>query len=205
MQVAPCYPREGQKMKAFKTLFIGGLIFLVPFAVVLVVIAKVRGVSRSMAEPLDAVIPVEAVGGIALANILEVAIIVLACFLAGIVATSPLGRKLYQRIDDWLLNLIPRYAFVKSMTETLGDQQESTLQPVLVRFDDLSQIAFEVERGPGDLVTVYLPGSPDPWSGSVAQVTADRVDELAADFTSVVQSLRKIGRGAGALIAKTPE
>ena len=192
-------------MKTFKTLFIGGLVFLVPFAVVLVVIAKVRGVSKRMAEPLDSMIPVEAVGGIALANILEVVIIVLVCFLAGFIATSAIGKRLYRKIDDWLLNLIPRYAFVKSMTETIGDQEDSTLQPVLVRFDDLSQIAFEVERGPGDLVTVYLPGSPDPWSGSVAQVTADRVDMLATDFTSVVQSLRKVGRGASALLVKAPD
>lgn len=192
-------------MKTFKTLFIGGLVFLVPFAVVLAVIAKVRGVSKRLAEPLDSMFPVEAVGGIALANILEVAIIVLACFLAGFIATSALGKRLYRKIDDWLLNLVPRYAFVKSMTETIGDQENNTLRPVLIRFDDLSQIAFEVDRGPGDLVTVYLPGSPDPWSGSVAHVTADRVDMLAADFTSVVQSLRKVGRGSSSLLAQPSE
>ena len=187
-------------MKTVKTMVIGGLIFLVPFAVVLLVFGKVFSVSKRLAEPLDKMIPVEAVAGIALANILAVVIILLACFLAGIVATSTRGQRLYRRIDEWLLNLIPRYAFVKSLTESLGGQQESTLRPVLVRFDDLSQIAFEVDRGPDDLVTVYLPGSPDTWSGSVAQVTADRVDALAGDFTSVVQSLRKIGRGASALI-----
>ncbi len=190
-------------MKTVKTMVIGGLIFLVPFAVVLLVFGKVFSVSKRLAEPLDKMIPIEAVAGIALANILAVVIILLACFLAGIVATSTRGQRLYRRIDEWLLNLIPRYAFVKSLTESLGGQQESTLRPVLVRFDDLSQIAFEVDRGPDDLVTVYLPGSPDTWSGSVAQVTADRVDALAGDFTSVVQSLRKIGRGASALIEPT--
>ena len=72
---------------------------------------------------------------------------------------------------------------------------------MLVRFDDLAQIAFEVERGPGNLVTVYLPASPDPWSGSVSHVTADRVEAVAADFTTVVKSLRKIGRGSSRLLA----
>jgi uncharacterized membrane protein len=73
----------------------------------------------------------------------------------------------------------------------------------MVRFDDLSQIAFEVERGPGDLVAVYLPGSPDPWSGSVAHITSDRVDPVAADFASVIQTLRKVGRGSAVLL-ETP-
>jgi len=187
-------------MKAVKTMILGGLIFLVPFAVGLLVLGKAYRVAMRLAEPLDGLIPIEAIGGVALANILAVAIIVLACFLAGLVATRTWGQRLYKKFDDILLNLIPRYGFIKSMTENLGGQHESTLRPVLVRFDDLSQIGFEVERGPGDLVTVYLPGSPDPWSGSVAQITSDRVDALAADFTAVVQSLRKIGRGSSTLL-----
>lgn len=158
-----------------------------------------------LAEPLDGLIPIEAIGGVALANILAIAIILLACFLAGLVATRTWGKRLYRKFDDLLLNLIPRYGFVKSMTENLGGQHESTLRPVMVRFDDLSQIGFEVERGPGDLVTVYLPGSPDPWSGSVAHVAADRVDALAVDFATVVQSLRKIGRGSSGLIGITSD
>ena len=122
----------------------------------------------------------------------------------GIIATSTWGQGLYRKIDNWLLNLIPRYAFIKSFTESLGGQSQSTLKPVLVRFDDLAQMSFEVERGPGDLVTVYLPGSPDPWSGTVAQDTADRVEPLAGDFAAVVKSLRQIGRGASVLLEAPP-
>ncbi len=190
-------------MKAVKTIVVGGLIFLVPFAVALLVLGKVYSVAMRLAEPLDGLIPIEAIGGVALANILAIAIILLACFLSGIVASRTWGKRLYGKIDEWLLNLIPRYGFIKSMTESIGGQLESTLRPVLVRFDDLSQIGFEVERGPGDLVTVYMPGSPDPWSGSVAQVTSDRVDALGADFATVIQSLRKIGRGSSALMGPT--
>jgi hypothetical protein len=34
-----------------------------------------------------------------------------------------------------------------------------------VRFDDLWQIGFEIERFEGGKVALFLPGSPDPWSG----------------------------------------
>ena len=102
-------------------------------------------------------------------------------------------------MDEFLLDLVPRYTFIKSMTESLGGRDETVLHPVLVRFDDLSQVAFEVERGPDGLVTVYLPGSPDPWSGSVAHVTSDRVQQLAGDFASVVKCLRTVGRGLPSL------
>jgi len=187
-------------MKTVKTMILGGLIFLVPFAVVLLVVGKVFSVSMHLAEPIADRIPVDAVAGIALANIVSVAIILVACFLAGIAARSAPGRRVYRKLDELLLNLIPRYTFIKSMTASLGGGGESVLIPVLARFDDQAQVAFEVERGPGDLVTVYLPGSPDPWSGSVAHVTSDRISPLDKDFASVISSLRKVGRGMPALL-----
>ena len=190
------------RVNFIKTTILGGLFFLVPFVVVLIVVGKAFGVALRLAEPAANLLPVDAIAGIALANVLALMVILLTCFLAGFVATSARGKMLYRKIDEWLLNLVPRYAFVKSMAESLQAGGESVLKPVLVRFDDLAQIAFEVERGPGDLVTVYLPGSPDPWSGSVAQVTSDRVDEVAGDFTEAVKSLRQIGRGSNALIAR---
>jgi uncharacterized membrane protein len=190
-------------MKTVKTMILGGLIFLVPFAVVLLVVGKVFSVSMQLAEPIADRIPVDAVAGIALANLLSVAIILLACFLAGIAAKSTPGRRLYRKLDELLLNLIPRYTFIKSLTASLGGEDQSVLIPVLVQFDDLAQIAFEVERGPGDLVTVYLPGSPDPWSGSVAHVTTDRISPLEGDFASVIGSLRKVGRGMSARLELT--
>lgn len=187
-------------MNTIRTMILGGVIFLVPFAIVLVIFGKVFGVSMRLAAPIADRIPVGEVAGVALAEILAVVIILVACFLAGLAAISTPGQRLYRKLDQLLLNLIPRYAFVKSMTDSLGGSDASVLQPVLVRFDDLAQIAFEVERGSGDLVTVYLPGSPDPWSGSVAHVSAERVDPVRGDFATVVKSLRSIGRGATALL-----
>jgi uncharacterized membrane protein len=191
-------------MKTFKTMILGGLIFLVPFAVVLLVVGKVFSVSMHLAAPIADRIPIDAVAGIALANIVSAALILVACFLAGLAAKSTPGRRLYRKMDEVLLNLIPRYTFIKSMTASLGGEDQSVLTPVLAQFDDLAQVAFEVERGPGDLVTVYLPGSPDPWSGSVAHLTSDRISPLDRDFASVISSLRKVGRGMPALLEPPP-
>ena len=98
-----------------------------------------------------------------------------------------------------MLELFPRYTFIKSMTESLGVETiERTLKTVMVHFDDQSQIAFEVERQDG-WVVVYLPGSPDPWSGAVSLVKPERVQDVDADFKAAVKCMRLAGRGAGAL------
>ena len=184
-----------------KTTILGGLVFLVPCIIVILLVAEVFKVMGVLAAPLSAWIPVDSIGGIATANIITVLAILVVCFLAGLVATSGMGRKAYRSMDDKLLMLFPRYAFIKSMTEGMNsDEVKNTLQPVRVTFDDHSQIAFEVERDEQGLVTVFLPGAPDPWSGSIAHVTNDRVENLDTNFNSVVQSLRKAGRGASQLL-----
>ena len=97
--------------------------------------------------------------------------------------------------------MFPRYTFIKSVTESLRTaDSDRIMKPVRVDFDDNAQIAFEVERSHNGLVTLFVPGSPDPWSGSVVYVSAERVTPLRAELSSIVRSLRSAGRGSGALV-----
>lgn len=186
-----------KKPNAFRTTVLGGLIFLVPFVVVLLILGKAFAITRAAAAPIAGAIGVDRVGAFALIDLLAVLLLVGVCWLAGHLATSRRGRALYETFDERLLNLFPRYGFVKSMTESLATgKDDATLPVVLVRFDDQSQLAFEVERSDVQVV-VFLPGSPDPWSGAVSLVSPDRVQRLDVDFKTAVKSIRLLGRGAG--------
>jgi uncharacterized membrane protein len=72
---------------------------------------------------------------------------------------------------------------------------------VLVTFDEYYRIAFETERDEKQgFATIYLPGSPDPWSGKVVILSLDRVTRLDADFGDAVASCEQVGRGSIATI-----
>jgi uncharacterized membrane protein len=186
-----------KRSNPFRTTALGGLIFLVPFVVVVLVVGKALAVTKSFATPIAQAIGFERIAGVALVDVLAALLLVGICWLAGLVAMSHRGRALHAGLDEKLLNLFPRYGFVKSMTESLaGDGKQATLPVVVVRFDDQSQVAFEVERTDTQVV-VFLPGSPDPWSGAVSLVTPDRVQELDVDFKTAVKSIRLLGRGTG--------
>ena len=81
------------------------------------------------------------------------------------------------------------------------DDDETKLLPIVARLDDYSQIAFEVERLESGVVVVFLPGSPDPWSGTVAFMSPDRIEPLDLDFRSAAAPLRALGRGSGLVLA----
>jgi uncharacterized membrane protein len=191
------------KSSAFRTTVLGGLVFLIPFVVVIFVVGKALAVMRGVARPIVERLGVDQVGAVAVIDVVALVLVILVCYVAGLLATGGRAHRLQQKFDQKLLELFPRYTFLKSMTEALGtDSADKTLKPVLVHFDDQSQLAFEVERG-DDWVVVYLPGSPDPWGGAVSLVKPERVQQLAIDFNAAVKCMRLAGRGAAALAHAT--
>lgn len=179
-----------------KTTILGGAIFLVPLAFLAVVLTKAYEVSMLLARPLDGLIPVESVGGIALANIIAIVLILAICFAAGLVAKSEAVSKRVGRLDSILIEIIPGYAVAKGIVGGVAkkDDAASVLRPVLVQFDDYEQIAFEVERM-GDRCVIFLPGSPSAWSGASVIVDAARVTALDLPPHQVASLLRVMGRG----------
>ena len=189
--------------ETIRATLVGGVVFLVPLVCVVVFVGKAFSIMKTVGQPLANLIPVEKVAGIAFIEILTGLILFAACLIAGLIARSPLGRRLYQKLDALLLNLIPAYAWIKGITADVSDAEiQSEFKPVLVRFDDQYQLAFEVDRVGEALVAVYLPGAPDARAGAISYVENDRVQPMAADFTAISKACKKLGRDSGELVTK---
>jgi uncharacterized membrane protein len=183
-----------------RTTLIGGLLFLVPFGLVAGVVIQLFHWIREIAAPFGAWIPLDDIGGVAIASVLAAIVMVLICYVAGRIATGRRAHALRQSLEEKLILVFPRYGFMRAMAEGFeGDTVARSLQPVLVRLDDMTQPAFEIERR-GDVVVVFLPGSPDPWSGAVAVVDAVRIEPISSDLTTVLGSLRAAGKGFSQLV-----
>jgi uncharacterized membrane protein len=181
-----------------KTTAIGGLLFLVPLVVLAVILKKAYDIMLLVAVPLDRLIPIETIGGVALSNILAVLCIFVACFLAGLLAKSKPGKAIFNWIDAKLLLFFPGYSYLKSLTSSFTDERDEgkVLKPIIAKLDDQSQLAFEVEHADDGTVVVYVPGAPDSRSGNVVYLTPDRVEPLDITFGDVTRSLRQYGRGS---------
>ena len=179
-----------------KTTMIGGLIFLLPLVFVTAILAKAFKVMLVIAKPLDKLIPTEQIGGVALVNILAILLIVVACFVAGIAAKSYFGKRLFEWFDDKLMMFLPGYVFMRGITAEHSDELEKNpMTAVLAKLDDSTQLAFEVERTDDGVVTVYLPGAPNPWSGTIVLMDEARIEPLDQQVFETVQRIRRLGRG----------
>jgi uncharacterized membrane protein len=185
-----------------KSTIIGGVVFVIPFIIIVSLLLKAMKITMVIAAPLDSLIPVDTIGGIALANLLALALVIIICFLAGLAAKSLYAKRIYKSIDSKLRLFIPGYAFLKGMTGSIEeDSGDKYLIPVIAKLDDSAQIGFEVDRLESGLVVVYMPGAPNPWSGNIVLMTEDRIEKLNLKFSAVTQVMKRIGIGSAQAIA----
>ena len=178
-----------------KNTVIGGIFFLIPIVIATAILGKAFKMMRSISVPLSEAFGADSVKDVFFINSLTIFFIVAACFLAGLFSKSTRGKKLFKFVDALLVQFIPGYTILKNkISEFDVNQAKSSLKPILVRLDDQSQIAFEVERTENQQVVVFLPGSPDASSGSVVLVDSDRVTPVDSNFLSVSKVLKRFGQ-----------
>ena len=178
-----------------RTTLIGGALFLIPLVVVVVVVGKAFQILKIIATPLGYLIPIESVAGLAIDELLTVAIMIAICLIAGLIVRSVRGRNFYEKADEILLHVIPGYAWIKGFRDEIsGEEAKKTFQPVLVRLDDQYQLGLEAGRSDDGLVAVFLPGAPNVQSGTLSYVTADRIQSIDAGFKAFSRVFMTLGR-----------
>lgn len=188
-------------MNFVKTTVLGGVVFLVPVVIIVLVLAQAVDLMLVVAEPMADVIPIDSVAGVALANVIAAAILVILCFLAGLLARTAPAKKLVDSMESAVLQGIPGYSLIKGFTSALSPEKTAHMKPVLVSRGHTSRIGLEVERVGDEHVAVYFPSSPNAWSGIVEIVTAGQVKPLDTPITSVFAHAEGLGRGTGDILA----
>ncbi len=192
-------------MSFIKTTVIGGVVFLIPVIVLVMVIGKALEITGKIAAPIANSLPGYTIAGPILSHVVAAAILVAVCFVAGIVAKAAIARKAVDSLERNVVSKVPAYAFLKTKTQSIFSEADAEgMTPVIARLGDSWQIAFEVERAEPDRVVIFIPGAPDPWSGSVCVVAADQITPLDLPLTAVTKCAKSLGKGTNQLISGQP-
>jgi len=189
------------RLRPLTTTLIGGLVFLLPMIVVLAVVGHALQIAVQAVTPVVQALPEGHVGGIAVATVAAALLLVALCYGAGVLARAALGRRLSTSFEDKLTTVYPRYHVIKAMSQNLhGALGQQVLKPVMLTLDDQQQIAYDIERLADGRAVVFVPGSPDAWSGNVLMVDSARLQPLQVDPVALARSLQGMGRGLAVLI-----
>ena len=195
-------PGEPMKriLQFLRTTLVGGILFLVPIVVLAVVLDKALVLTRRIVDPLAEHLPVHSVIGLRTPILLAIALMVLFCFLAGLLAHAAFARRLVNRLETAVLSRMPGYELMKRAGESmLGVEKESSYVVVLVRLDDTWQLALQTGQLDNGLLAVFIPEAPGLQSGAVHFITADRVRPTGVPLAAAMKILQQYGAGSGAL------
>lgn len=189
-------------IKSFlKATLVGGLMFLVPVVLVALVLRHALQFAGKIAQPIAAVLPVSHLGGVAIATIIAVAILLCIALLAGLLSRTGPGRRVTHWFEESILGGMPQYRMVKSLAEGLTQLENGTgMQPVLMRGDEGWMLGYQMEELPDGWRVIFLPASPTPMSGNVMYVEASRVQSLDLSMRDAMLLVKRLGIGSAEML-----
>jgi uncharacterized membrane protein len=186
-------------LTALKATLFGGILFLLPVGIVVVVLGKLVTMAAKAGRTVhDRLLPGLDADATALA--VAVLFLLLVALVAGLFARTQAGQKTFVLLESLLLTRLPFYSvFRHALGDFASGAQSLTgtedTKVVLVRLDDMQVVGFVIDTREDGSSIVYLPGAPSALSGSVALVTADRITETAIRPTEVIAGMRRLGKG----------
>lgn len=192
-------------LKSFlKTTLIGGLMFLVPVVLVLVVLRHAMQLAAKAAAPVAAALPAGSPLGIPVVTLVAALLLLLVAFAAGLLAKTSAGKATTHWFEESLLGGMPQYRMVKSVAEGLTQVESgANMKPVLMRTDECWQLGYELESLPGDWVTVFIPSAPTPMSGNVVYVARERIRRLDIPMPEAMKLVKRLGIGSADALQRT--
>lgn len=190
-------------LKFLRTTLVGGIMFLLPLGVIVVIGAKLVSLTREMIEPIVQKFPYDAFAGVKFEVLVAIAVLVVVSFIAGFAAKTRRAQSFVQKLEDKVLGRVPAYGLLKSLSaEILDAEGQAQRRVVLVRFDDTWQIGVEMGKtGEGAFSVVFLPDSPTPQAGTVIIVESDRVRDSDIPLSKAYSILAARGGGLAELLS----
>jgi uncharacterized membrane protein len=180
-----------------------GAFFLVPILLLVVLAREAVKALEAATKPVTQLVGAESVFGIALAEIIAIALLAVLCFAAGLFAGTRVGASLGARIERLILRRIPGFTLIKSMGQGLvGEHDASEVRAALAWIEESWVLAFIMERHGNGLNTVFVPSAPTPVAGSIYYLPDERIKLLDVPVQSAMACITRLGIGSRELLAR---
>jgi uncharacterized membrane protein len=180
---------------------VGGILFLVPIALLVIILGKVVTALQKILSPILKSFPDIVVAGFpVLHRLAALLILMLICFVAGLLARTQAAHRSINWLEHSILGYVPGYKFINTMVKNMTGLEEKEMDIVLARVDDGWQLSFLIEQINNDMYTVFVPDVPNPWSGSVYHLEKDKIIWTNITKKQALGCLRQLGFGSAEIL-----
>jgi uncharacterized membrane protein len=181
---------------------IAGVLFVLPVYLAILLLLKAAKSLGGLVRPLTRLLP----SWLPAEHLISFLLVLVVCLLVGMALRTPAGQTARTRIESSLLQKIPGYEVVRSMTRQMaGDSGENAWKPALAEIEDALVPAFIVEELDDGRVTVFVPSVPTPLAGAIYILSAERVHPVDVPFTHAAKVITRWGSGSRELVAAMQE
>lgn len=180
-----------------KTTVVGGLVFLVPLVVLLIVLRHAMRFAGPFADAITARFPAHEIAGVAVATLVAALLLVLVAFVAGLLARTPAGRKAVAWLENSLFGRLPQYRMLKAVADGFANIEDARgLTPVLVNVEGGWQPGYQLEPLQAGWVAVFLPQAPTPLAGNIMYMPAAKVRAMNIPLGEAMALVKCMGVGS---------
>ena len=188
-----------------KATTVGGLFVLLPVIIVAGLIGHGVSSVRNAVQALIEKIAGEHAVSEEFPLLIAIVFLLGLSFFLGIGMVSGKGRKVGNWLERTVLSRIPGYSALKLVFSGFGAaEKEGAVKTGLLTLDEgIKCVVFVMEDHGDGWLTVFVPETPNPTTGTVQFVRSDLVAILPARLPEVGPALQHWGIGMGAIVAKS--
>ena len=184
-----------------KTTVIGGLIVIVPLAIIAFVVGDAVNSLVTTAKPLTQDLPFGALTNTLLALVLVTAFIIAVCFSAGFLLSTLWGAAIKNWLEVNLFERIPMYTTLRGLTQKFAGIEGADFPVVEADLynSDGRVLGVVVDSLPDERQVVYIPSSPVVTVGQLHILPKTRITETDLSMSETIGCLSQMGIETGKL------
>ena len=178
-----------------KTTIIGGLIVIIPLAIIMFVVGDTVVSLVTVTKPLTTDLPFGTFANAVIALLLVTAIIIAVCFTAGFLLSTLWGKAIKNWLEKSLFERIPMYTTLRGLTQKFAGI-ESAEFPVVeadLYHSDNRVLGVLVDNLPDGRQVIYVPLSPIVTVGQLHILPKERVTETDLSMSETIGCLSQMG------------
>jgi uncharacterized membrane protein len=175
-----------------------GLIVLIPIAIIVLLLAKVVEVLKTIGEPLG----LQSLMATALAIAVAIVLLLALCFVVGAVIRSRHVGLSFEQIEESFLSKVPGYDVFGNVLKGFA-AEEMSFPPALVNLHrpDSAVFALIMDENADGTLTIFVPVAPALTVGTVHVVNPSLVTRLEQSLSDVTGCVSQWGIGTSKLLA----
>ena len=175
-----------------------GFIFVMPVLITVAVIERFWTRLLAVGSKVSRLLRVHTVFGPSGDAVMAIVFFLLVCVAAGYLVRVSFLKRVSERIDERLSDLLPGYSQIRSETKKkvgADAEREPVFPACLVKVHDVWQPGYVVEENPDGTQTVFVPWVPAVGSGQVYVADPTQLKRLAIDSAALNTGLKQLGKG----------